>query len=184
MVTGYHNHLVAKSILAKILRSKVLQYKFIRRKCPIVCQVTIPKSNLHQALSAPQRDKGVHTQLWRPKCNQPSSSLQPPTTNCCRNSTESSKLRITTWNCRGLHTGEPYLHNLAERHSDVVVVTEHWLWPYEVHKLSTVHADFNSEVVVDKRLTECSNLTSGCGGVGILWRNGLDATPISGIQSD
>ena len=54
-----------------------------------------------------------------------------------KGSVESSKLRITTWNCRGLHTGEPYLHHLAEGYSDVLAVTEHWLWPYEAHKLST-----------------------------------------------
>ena len=34
------------------------------------------------------------------------------------------------------------------------------------------------------RLTDRFNLTSGCGGAGILWTKGLDVTPISGIQSD
>ena len=60
-------------------------------------------------------------------------------------------------------------------------MTEHWLWPFESHKLSEVNP---SEVVIDGRLTECSTLSSGCGGVGILWRKGLNVFPIAGIQSD
>ena len=122
----------------------------------MVCQVTIPKSNLHQALTAAQRDKGIYAQLWRPKCSQPP-NIQQITPSHHKGSVETSKLRITTWNCRGLHTGEPYLHHLAEGYSDILVVTERGLWPYEAHKLSTVHAGFDSEVVIDNRLTDCSN---------------------------
>lgn len=171
---------IDKSVLAEILNCTIKGYRIVRRKVPIVCQVTISKSDLHQALTVPQRDKNVHVQLWRPSL--PPGNIQSSTTT--QVNTECSSLRITTWNCRGLRTGEPYLNRLAEKHSDIVVVTEHWLWPYESHKLANVHDDYNSEVVVDKRLTDCSNLTSGCGGVGILWRKHLDATPISGTQSD
>ena len=96
----------------------------------------------------------------------------------------SRKLCITTWNARGLKAGEPYLNHLSQRISDVIVVTEHWLWPYEAQKLSHVNEDFAAEVVIDKRLNENSTLKQGCGGVGLLWRKSLDAVPISGIESD
>ncbi len=93
-------------------------------------------------------------------------------------------LVLTTWNCRDLNKGEPYRHQLADNDSDVVVVTEHWLWPFESQRLSQVHPSFAAETKTDSRLDENSSLLRGCGGVGILWRNNLDATPISCISSD
>ena len=90
---------------------------------------------------------------------------------------------LTTWNARGIKHGEPYLSSLSTS-SDVIVVSEHWLWPFEASKLSQVNGEFSAEVVTDKRLNENSNLKRGCGGVGIMWRKSLDAVPITGIQSD
>ena len=51
-------------------------------------------------------------------------------------------------------------------------------------KVAQVNNDFHAEVITDSRLHENSNLNHGCGGVGIMWRNTLDAVPISGINSD
>jgi hypothetical protein len=70
---------LCKSNLSKILRCKVLKYEIKRRKLHFVCQVTIPKSNLHQALTAAQRDKGIYAQLWRPQCSQPPNIQQVTT---------------------------------------------------------------------------------------------------------
>ena len=70
--------------------------------------------------------------------------------------------------------------------SDVIVLSEHWLWPYELHKLDEFNSEYQGLGKADPRLTDTS-LTCcprGCGGVGILWKKSFDVTPISDIQID
>ena len=74
----------------------------------------------------------------------------------------SSNLRITSWNCRSLSAGLPYAEVLAES-SDILIISEHWLWPFEVHKFQNIRPDMNSLVVTDKRLTPECILTRVCG---------------------
>ena len=97
---------------------------------------------------------------------------------------EHHNLKLTTWNCRGLTTGEPYIHQLAEDGSDIIVVTEHWLWPYESKRLSEFHPAFSAECSTDARLHVNSDLERGCGGVGIMFRKSLSISPLSSISSD
>ena len=92
-------------------------------------------------------------------------------------------LSVATWNCRGLSNGIPYIEHLANSHN-VIVVSEHWLWPFELHKLNDIHPNMTGLAIADKRLNPESNLVRGCGGIGILWNKHLDATPVSGIESD
>ena len=73
---------------------------------------------------------------------------------------------------------------LADSGSDVIVITEHWLWPFETYKLDAVHADFASLSVCDGRLTDTCDLSSGCGGVGMLYKKSLTVTEVRGINSD
>ena len=68
--------------------------------------------------------------------------------------------------------------------SDVIILSEHWLWPFEMHKLKEINPEFAAECVTDSRLNETSSLTRGCGGVGILWKKSFDVTPIGEIDSD
>ena len=49
-------------------------------------------------------------------------------------------LSIAAWNCRGLSNGLPYIEHLADKH-DIIVISEHWLWPFELHKLSYIHPE-------------------------------------------
>ena len=88
-----------------------------------------------------------------------------------------STIKITTWNCRGLSTTGPYLEELAKV-SDIIVLEEHWLWPYSLHKLDSLLDGFSAFGCSDKRLAEGSSLSlnRGCGGVAILWRKHLLAT--------
>lgn len=89
-------------------------------------------------------------------------------------------LTITSWNCRGLSTGTCYLDHLLNTGSDVVVLSEHWLWPYELHKLNDLNPDYQGLGKADSRLSETSEFEShsrGCGGVGILWKKSFDVTP-------
>ena len=68
--------------------------------------------------------------------------------------------------------------------SDVIILSEHWLWPFEMHKLKEISPEFDAECVTDSRLNETSSLTRGCGGVGILWKKSFDVTPIGEIHVD
>ena len=92
-------------------------------------------------------------------------------------------LKIAAWNCRGLNKALSYIEILAEEH-DVIVLSEHWLWPFETHKFVTVLPDMTGLAISDKRLTLECHLSNGCGGIGILWRKGLKVTPVSGVDSD
>ena len=65
-----------------------------------------------------------------------------------------------------------------------MVLSEHWLWPYELHKLSEIDEEYEAVGKSDSRLTEEREGGRGCGGIGILWHQSIAATPISGINSD
>lgn len=86
-------------------------------------------------------------------------------------------------NCRGLSNGLPYIEHLADSH-DVIVLSEHGLWPFELHKLNDVHPNMAGSAIADKRLNPDSNLVRGCGGIGILWNKQLNVLPVSEIDSD
>lgn len=92
-------------------------------------------------------------------------------------------LSVATWNCRGLSNGVPYIEHLANSHN-IIIVSEHWLWPFELHKLNDIHPNMTRLAIADKRLNPESNLVRGCGGIGILWNKHLNAMPVSGIVSD
>ena len=107
------------------------------------------------------------------------SPMQGPRTSSQRCTASESRpvLRVTAWNCRGFFKSLPYLQHLTSNH-DILILSEHWLWPYELHKFNEVHPDFTGLGIADNRLNEDSNLTRGCGGVGIIWRNNLAADPV------
>ena len=67
------------------------------------------------------------------------------------------------------------MHQLADNGSDFIVIAEHWLWPFESHRLSQIHPSFTAEVKNDTRLDKNSSLTRECEGVGLMWRNTIDA---------
>ena len=93
-------------------------------------------------------------------------------------------LTISTWNCRGLLNAKPYLHKLVMEGSDVIVLNEHWLWPFQLKSLCDIHPDYQGYGVSDHRLNESSTLTCGCGGVGVIWKKSLQVSPITNVQSD
>ena len=68
--------------------------------------------------------------------------------------------------------------------SDIILLQEHWLWPFELQKLSSVIDSFSAFGVSDSRLCESSTLHRGCGGVAILWRKSLSVTPVTLSVSD
>ena len=90
----------------------------------------------------------------------------------------SHQITITDWNCQGLSQATLYLRKLIDDGSMVIVVTEHWLWPYELHCLNDIHPDYTALAISDKCLSSTSELVRGCGGVAILWHKSLTIIPI------
>ena len=46
--------------------------------------------------------------------------------------------------------------------SDVIILSEHWLWAFEMQKLKKIHSDFDAECVTDSHLNDTSTLSKGC----------------------
>ena len=92
-------------------------------------------------------------------------------------------LRNAGWNCRGLSNGLPYCELLVDSH-DIVIISEHWLWPFELHKIQSIHPNMTGTAIADSRLNPECSLTRGCGGVAIIWNEHLKATPVVGINLD
>ena len=84
---------------------------------------------------------------------------------------------------RYIMSGTPYVQHMAEEGADIIVLCEHWFWPYQLYQLQLLHPEFKAFGVADKRLTETSDLNRGCGGIAILWRKSLLAIPLD-VQSD
>ena len=104
------------------------------------------------------------------------------TTATCTSSQSLSSICVQSWNCRGIMNGAPYVQHMAEEGADIIVVCEHWLWPYQLHQLQLLHPEFKAFGVADKRLTETSDLNRGCGGIAILSHKSLLAIPLD-VQS-
>ena len=91
---------------------------------------------------------------------------------------------ISSWNCRGLSCSEAYLEYLSNQ-PDIILLQEHWLWPFELHKLSSIIDGFCAVGVSDSRLHETSTLHRDCGGVAFLWRKSLPITAVTlNVRSD
>ena len=102
-----------------------------------------------------------------------------------RRSQSGTQMYLSCWNCRGLSTSLPYLISLLKEGSKIVVLSEHWLWPYELHRLNEIDEEYEAVGKSDCRLTEeRGGGGRGCGGIGILWHRSIAATAISGINFD
>ena len=71
------------------------------------------------------------------------------------------------------------LNHLIEDGSDVIIISEHWLWPLNLHQLQSIHSDHNGFGFADKRLNDLDK-----GGVCIIWKNSLQITLVTSISSD
>ena len=175
---------VSNLVLSDTLRCPILSYSIISRTPIILLRVRILKIHLHTALTIPDSQL-ITVRTWRVKLppTDPRGNIDlhvtPPSFS--DHNSPHPNLKITTWNCRGLSSGEPYIHHLAEEGCDIIAITEHWLWPFESEKLCNIHTSFAAEVKTDTRLNENSTLSRGCGGMGLMC---LSATPISSITSD
>ena len=180
-----------ETFLASLLETKILGYDIIRVKPSPAFKIKIPKALLHNALTHARVHDCV-ADIWggtprawggAPRVLRQTNMEAPKAINST--STTQRSLTISCWNCRGWATGTAYLDHLVQGGSDVIVLSEHWLWPYELHKLDEFNSEYQGLGKADPRLTDTSlTCPRGCGGVGILWKKSFDVTPISDIQSD
>ena len=61
----------------------------------------------------------------------------------------------------------------------IILLQEHWLWPFELHKLSSIIDGFCAIGVSDSTLHETSDLHRGCCAVAFLWRKSLPITRVT-----
>ena len=115
---------------------------------PIVAfKVRIEKSLLHGAWLA-GRAAGCFVDLWRQsgavhrRASIAGGGVETMGTDgvqMAREGGECCRVKITCWNFRGLRNSIPYLNALIEDALKVIILSQHWLWPFE---LEEVHPDF------------------------------------------
>ena len=142
-------------------------------------KVKIPKSCLHKAMESSHSSFHL-VYVWKNRDGRPPANrsislpAQQPT----------NTVKIATWNCRGLHNSIPYINHLTSSSVDILVLQEHWLWPFELNELQSIDSNFSYIGVCDSRLSPKSTLTQGCGWCAIMWKNSIPATPTSSLKSD
>ena len=151
----------------------------VTRISPKSIKVKILKSCLYNALQS--SDSTSHlVYIWKNCVNRPpSNTTMPPPSH-----SSSGSIKITTWNCRGLLNSIPYIQHLISTGTDILVLQEHWLWPYELSELQSINPNYTYTAVSDSRLTPTSTLTRGCGGCAIIWKKTIPAVVMSNLESD
>lgn len=162
--------------LESLLCCPVVEAHLVRASSNSAYKVKINKDHLHQALGS--CGPGFHhkVRLW--KSNARHLFSQPVLHTPVPSSSPIINLSITTWNCRGFKNSEPYLRCLSDS-ADIILLQEHWLWPSELQKLSSVIHHFKAYGLSDYRLSDTSTLNRGCGGVAFLWNRSLTLTPVT-----
>ena len=119
--------------------------------------------------------------VWKNHVSCPSSRSSLHASPSCQHL---DSIQIATWNCRGLQNSITYIKHLLSQGVDILVLQEHWLWPFELDQLGSIDPHFEYTAVCDHRLSPSSTLTRGCGGCAILWRKSIPAVPVSLLESD
>ena len=150
-------------VLASLLSCPVLNA--IQVGAGLSWKVKIDKACLYDAIRSSCDSHYVH--IWKNK--RPKPLYVPQALSSLPDSTylPQRAISIVTWNCRGYFSSAEYLHHLISVGVDVIVLQEHWLWPYELTSLDRLHPDFAFHAISDNRLTSTSDLNHGCGGVAI-----------------
>ena len=95
-----------------------------------------------------------------------------------------NSIKIATWNCRDLHNSIPYFQRLFIGGVDILVLQEHWLWPFELDQLGSIDHEYTYAAVCDNRLSSSSSHTRGCRGCALLWQKPLPKVPVISVESD
>ena len=150
----------------------------VTRISPKSIKVNIPKSCLYKAMQS-SNPASHFVYVWKNRTSHPTTrDISLPAQQPC------NSINIATWNCRGLHSSIPYIKHLISSGTDILVIQEHWLWPFELDELESIDPNFSYTAVCDSRLSPTSTLTRGCGGCAILRKKSIPAAPMSNLKSD
>lgn len=170
-----------------LLGCSIIKYVLLKSVPAVVYQVKIHDRDLQDAIHK-AREIGFIIDLWRSRSSSHSlrsvfraESTAPADV---KQHVTPMSFKLTCWNCRGLKNSTQCLNELISDGSDVVVLSEHWLWPFELYQLQDVHPDYTGWGQADSRLSNTSDNTRDCGGVGFIWRRNLCCTTITGTVSD
>ena len=160
----------AKSHLEQFLHCEILQVHPLYVDTKSSYKVKIFKVDLWYALNS--QDSALLRVRLGKKSKYLSSvhSNTSPQANLPPTNHNSTHMCIASWNCRGLGSSEPYLKILSSS-SDIILLQEHWLWPFELHKLSSIIPEYSTSGKADNKLTEEYNYTRGCGVLAFYGRN-------------
>lgn len=89
-----------------------------------------------------------------------------------QNQTQSLRVKIVTFNCKSAKRSTQCIRELCDKY-DIIALQEHWLMPFDIPFLGTIHPDF--EYTGKSAVDTASGILQGrpYGGVGILWRKSL-----------
>ena len=105
---------------------------------------------------------------YTPIHNYNSPQQPPPGSYHCRDF-NTEYISILSWNPRGLSSSVPYIQSLLCEKPSVLVLSEHWLWPYDLASLDDISDDYEATGKANSRLTETSNGGKEVGGIAIQW---------------
>lgn len=170
--------------LEALLKCEVLQYVKVHDIPHIAYKIKIHSKHLKRVIDN-SREGCFYVDTWKSSISAPKCS-PVPVFELSRNSPSLPKdqqLKITAWNCRGLTNSSPFLTKIIENGSEIIIVSEHWLWPFELNRLNEIDPDFISYGHADSRLTS-DHEGRGMEGIAILWKNDLDVSIVTGCASD
>ena len=177
-------------MLESVLSCDIQRYWITGYHQKPVLNVQIFESNLLTALTFGNKN-GHHASVWHKKDTPsiPNKNSPQPLPFASHHPSEFNTIIILSWNSRGLTLSVPYIQSLLCEKPSVLVLSEHWLWPYELARLNDISDSFEATGKADSRLTEISNEGRGFGGRGfggipILWHKTIGAIPVSDITSD
>ena len=84
-------------------------------------------------------------------------------------------INIMSWNATGIISSSSYLcDTLLDQNIDICGISEHWLFPSNVHFLESLTSRYNVYAKCDNDLTITSPRRVGKGGVALMWNKRLD----------
>ena len=104
---------VGKSMLGSLLQCPILCYTIIRHSPIMTLKIKVLKTHLYTALTSCNNQLAT-VRAWKAKPlfsapKQNNNNNSPPLSPSDQ-ARHHSPVRLTTWNCRGLNSGEPYIH--------------------------------------------------------------------------
>ena len=97
-----------------------------------------------------------------------------------------STIHVCSWNATGLMSSALYLSDLLDSEIiDICGISEHWLYPTDLHFLNSINPNYTSLGICDSDLNVYRNRSVGKGGVALLWKKKLNQSisPLC-IESD